>query len=273
MEPQIVPPAVEGAAAFYERHQEWPALVAESVARYIRDSKPEFTRAAFLGCATGVNDVLPFARLTREGRILAGDIEPAFLGRLDERVRAEGLSHVSTRRVDILQDLATLGSYDLVSLFFVIHRIAEWRKVAAELPRTIAPGGVFFTSEFVGPEGVIYLSNENGGSGRDPVSRLIRRYFELAAERFDPHLKSTRIGPFLEALAPHLIPDGCRDFSWPQSLTVEEMYRKIEGGAYAPYFNIRAPRVLERLRSEFSKEWSERRDMTENIRVYRFRRV
>ena len=273
MGPRIVPPAVEDVAAFYERHQEWPAPVADRVARHLRDSKPDVRRAAFLGCATGVNDVLPYARLTREGRILAGDIDPSFLSRLEERVRAEGLARVSPRRVDILQDLPTLGSHDLVALFFVIHRIAEWRQVASELPRPIAPGGVFFTSEFVGPEGAIYLSNENGGSGQDPVSRLIRRYFELAGERFDPPLKSTRIGPFLEALPPRLVPDGWRDFSWPQSLTVEEMYRKIEAGAYAPYFRARAPRVLERLRSEFSGEWSERLDMTETIRVYRFRRV
>ena len=262
-------------AEVYERHQEWPGDVAARVAEHLKSFLPGSGRAAFLGCATGVNDALPFARLARQAsQVLASDVEPAYLAKLEERARAEGLSRVSVRRVDILQDLPALGVYDLVTLFFVIHRVPAWRKVAADLPRLIARGGSFFISEFAGPDGIIYLSNENGGAGQDPLSRLVRRYFELLPERFEPPLRSTRIGPFLDALGPLFAAEGSRDFAWPQSLTVAEMHRRIATGAYAPYFSVHPPRhVLDQLRSEFSHDWAERRDLTETIRIHRFRRV
>jgi len=260
-------------AASYEAHQEWPPETAAAVARHLRESAGR--SSIFLGCATGVNDALPFARLAGPGeRVTATDVDPSYLETLGERVRSEGLAHVDVRKLDITSDLEGAGPYDLAALFFVIHRIPGWPRVVANLARLLAPGGSFFTSEFAGLSGVIYLSNENGGWGRDPVSRLIRRYFELLPERFAPPLKSTFVRPFLDALAGELAPAGFRDFAWPQSLSVGDMVDRIECGAYAPYFSVRPPmRVLDRVRAEFASEWSARSDFVETIRIYRFVRA
>jgi SAM-dependent methyltransferase len=259
-------------AAFYEEHQEWPPAVAGAVARHLRRFAPRPCRAAFLGCATGVNDALPFARLAVPGdRILASDLDPVLLDRLIERLHAEGLDPVDARKVDITRDLPALGAFDVVALLFVIHRVPEWRPVIPELAARVAPGGSLFISEFAGPSGVIYLSNENGGRGDGAVARLIRRTFELLPERFAPALKSTSIGPVLEALARELAPAGHEDFEWRQSLTVGEMFRKIEDGSYAPYFSLRRPEdVLARLRVEFASEWGARCGLSETIRLHRF---
>jgi SAM-dependent methyltransferase len=263
-------------AGFYESHQEWPAAVGDAIARHLRASAGRAPlRSIFLGCATGVNDALPFARLSAPGeRVVASDLDPAFLERLRGRALAERLAHVEVRKLDILTDLEGAGSFDVAAMFFVIHRVPGWEKALPGLVGRVAPGGSFYTSEFAGPSGVIYLSNEGGGRAGDPVSRLIRRYFELLPQRFDPPLKSTRIGPFLEALSADLAPAGFRDFSWPQSLTVADMYAKIESGAYAPYLTVLPPRpVLDRLREEFAAEWTERSNLVETIRIYQLRRA
>jgi SAM-dependent methyltransferase len=264
-------PLAPDRADFYERNQAWPPEVAGAVAAWLRESSPGPVRAAFLGCATGVNDALPFARLAVPGdRILASDVDPDCL----ERLRAAGLANVEVRRVDVARDLPSLGTFDLAALFFVIHRIADWPAAAEGLRSAVAPGGLLFTSEFAGPGGLIWRSNENGGEGDDPVARLIRRYFELAPGRFAPSLRSTRIRPFLDALEPAFAPDGRRDFAWRQVLTPAELLDRIETAAYAPYVAVRPPAgLLDRLRSEFAPELGTPCEQIETIRIHRLRRA
>jgi SAM-dependent methyltransferase len=256
----------------YEEYQSWPAEVTDGVARYLNSGRPG--SCLVLGCATGVNDALPLARVAGRGcRIVAGDLEPAFLERLQERVISEGLSTVEARQIDLTGDLSGLGTFDAVALLFVIHRIAAWEEALDRVCRLVAPGGSFTISEFVGPEGIIYRSNERGGAGEDPVSRMIRRYFELVSAPFAPALKSTSIGPALERLAGRLRPDGHRDFGWPQTIMPAEMFRRIRDRAYAPYFGTTpAAGALDRLREEFSGEWCTAVRQTEVIRLYRFTR-
>jgi SAM-dependent methyltransferase len=256
----------------YEEYQGWPAEVADGVARYVNFGRPG--SCLVLGCATGVNDALPLARVAGRGcRIVAGDLEPAYLERLQERVISEGLSTVEARRIDLTGDLSGLGAFDAVSLLFVIHRIAAWEEALDRVCRLVAPGGSFYISEFVGPEGIIYRSNEGGGAGTDPVARMIRRYFELVPVPFAPALKSTSIAPALERLAGSLRPDGHRDVGWPQTLMPAEMFRRIRDRAYAPFFGTTpVPGTLDRLRDEFSGEWCTAVRQTEVIRLYRFTR-
>jgi predicted O-methyltransferase YrrM len=266
-------PAADPAGA-YEAYQAWPEETASAAAACLHAAvrRPPPRRCLFLGTATGVNDVLPFARRADPAdRIVAGDIVPACLDRLRERAAREGLRNVEVRVLDVRRDLEGQGTFDLVTLFFVIHRIAEWRAVAAPLAGCVAEGGSLFVTEFAGPGGILYLSNERGGTGQDPVSRLIRRYFELLPEPFAPPLKSTWIGPFRELLARFLRSAETRDVVWPQRLTVGDMYARIAARAYAPYFGTRAsPALLERLRTEFAPEWEREVAFQEKIRLYRF---
>ena len=257
----------------YERHQAWDREAREAVARYL--SSPLRSRPGsclFLGCATGVNDVLPFARRAPRGtRILAGDIDDSCLRRLRVHARRERLSGVEVRRLDVTEDLSPLGTFDLVTLFFVVHRLHSWKSVVRRLAARVGPGGSFYTSEFVGPGGVIYLANEGGGKARHGVARLIRRYFELHPDRFDPGLKSSSIGPVLGELGRLLRPAGHRDVAWRQTLTVKDMFQRIERKAYAPFWGSdRARSVLDRLSREFGGEGSRNVALVERIRIHRF---
>ena len=265
-------PQAPGAPDTYEEYQAWPPEVAEGVAWFLRSGLPR--RGLVLGCATGVNDVLPLARVAGAGcRIVAGDVEPAFLERLQERVLSEGFSNIEARVIDVTKDLSPLGSFDLVSLLFVIHRLNPWEPVVDRVCGLVAPGGSFFIREFVGPGGIIYRSNEDGGMGTDPVTRMIRRYFELLPTRFAPSLKSTNIAPVLDRLEGLLESAGHRDFDWNQTLTPGEMFRRIQDRAYAPYFGTNPlPGAFDQLRAEFAGEWTEPVRQTEVIRIHRFRR-
>jgi len=257
----------------YEEYQGWPAPVAEGLARKLRSSLGAGPRRGLvLGCATGVNDALPLARLAGPGDgIVAADLDEGFLRRLRERVASERLSNLETRALDVTSDLGFLGTFDFVTLFFVIHRLPEWEGVIDRLCRLVAPGGSFFISEFVGPGGIIYLSNESGGTSADPVSRMIRRYFELLPEEFAPRLKSTHIRPVLTRLSERLTPEGAWDVEWPQTLMTAEMFRRIRDRAYAPYFSTHpVPGALDLLRAEFAREWTRTVRQTEVIRVHRF---
>jgi len=265
-----------GLADFYELHQKWPGEVGRAVAEHLLSALgPPPRWCLFLGSATGVNDVIPFARLADlRDRVVGSDVEQAYVDRLAEHARREGLQNVVVRRLDVRKDLADLEIFDLVTLFFVIHRLSDWQSVAASLVGLVGPRGSLCVSEFAGPSGVIYLSNEKGGGLSDPVSRMIRRYFELLPETFDPPLKSSRIGPVREALARHLSPTGFRDFDWTQTVTVGDMYAKIESKAYAPYFGTHpSPHVLDLLRREFEADWSTTVELTETVRIYRFLRT
>jgi SAM-dependent methyltransferase len=260
-------------AGFYELHQEWPRDVGRALAEHLLSALgPPPRRCLFLGSATGVNDVLPFARLADPRDMIVGsDVEPAYLDRLAEHARREGLQNVVVRRLDVRKDLADLETFDLVTLFFVIHRLSDWQDVVPPLVRLVGPRGSLYVSEFAGPSGVIFLSNEKGGGLSDPVSRMIRRYFELLPEPFDPPLKSNRIGPVREVLAHHLTPAGFRDFDWTQKITACDMYMKIESKAYAPYFGTNpSPAVLDRLRREFEADWPRTVELTETVRIFRF---
>jgi SAM-dependent methyltransferase len=263
------------APELYEEYQAWPREMADAVARHVWSALPgDARRCLVLGCATGVNDALPLARcgMPRD-RIVAGDVEPKFLERLRDRAVAEGFGRIETRCLDVTRDLSSLGSFDLVSLLFVIHRLPSWEPVIDRLCGLVGPGGAFFISEFVGPSGAIYLSNEGGGSGADPLARLLRRYFELLPERFAPALKSTQIKPVLERLGTILTPTGHEDFVWKQSLSPRDLLVRIEKRAYAPFFSTHpAESLLRQLEREFAPELDASVPLHETIRIYRFGR-
>ncbi len=154
-------------AEFYEAHQEWPPSVKRSIAEHLLMAAPNAPRRClFLGTATGINDAVPFATVADpDDQIIASDIDPDYLARLSKVVRQRGLNSVVPRRIDIQKDLGDLGTFDVVTLLFVIHRLDDWEPVVRELPALVSTSGSLYLSEFVGPSGVIYLSNEGAEAG------------------------------------------------------------------------------------------------------------
>ena len=263
----------DDAARIYESHQAWPPEVAGAVAERLRAAlgPPPPRDCLFLGAATGVNDVLPFARRADpEDRVWGTDVSADCLERMRAHAAREGLANVRVRAVDLRSDLDGLGRFDLTACLFVLHRLDDWRAVVPRLAARVREGGSLFVSEFAGPGGVIRLSNEGGGEGDDPVSRMIRRHFELAGP-FAAELRSTFIGPARDRLSRLLEPAGVHDVPWVQRLTPADLHAKIAARAFAPFVGRPGtPETLERLRREFAREWEIPVETTETIRLYRF---
>src|SRR6266704_421093 len=101
-------PGSADVADFYELHQEWPKEVGRALAAHLLSVLgPPPRRCLFLGSATGVNDVLPFARLADlRDRIVGSDVESTYLDRLAEHARQEDLQNIEVHHLDVRKDLA-----------------------------------------------------------------------------------------------------------------------------------------------------------------------
>jgi hypothetical protein len=244
----------------YDARHAWPADVADAVALHLLAETPGARSALFLGAATGVNDALPFARLAPELRVIASDVDPDFLRVLSERAPA----NVEVRRIDARR-MEDVEPADLVALFFVAHRIPEWRELAPAVAARVSKR--LYVSEWAG--GLVYLANEKGGSGPDPVARLLRRFHELR-DGEAPELRTSRMSPFLEALHRELPWSGKRDFAWRRAVSVGDVLEAMEEGAWAPFRSGRPD--LARLREEFAAEAGEGVELIETLRIHAFSR-
>jgi SAM-dependent methyltransferase len=256
----------------YERNQRWPRPVRAAIVDFLMDGLSESARCLILGCATGVNDAVPLARRAPSSiRVVAGDIEPRYLSRL-RRYRADlRLANLRVARLDITKDLSHLGTFNLVCLFFVIHRVRNWRPAIRNVTALVAPGGTFCISQFRGRNGLIALSNSMGRGSSSFAAAVVRQYFALRRARFNPELKSSDIRPVLRELHRRFVLSGYRDLSWPQRVTMRAWITKIRRRAYAPFHDApEDPELYSRLLQEFGPRWRRPEPHVERIRIYRF---
>jgi ubiquinone/menaquinone biosynthesis C-methylase UbiE len=110
-------------------------------------------RVLELGPGPGAFTVDAARRVGPEGRLIAVDIQPEMIARVETRVRAAGLDNVKTH-VRSAYDLPLAdGSVDRAFLIAVLPEIPDQARALAELRRVLKPGGVLSVSEqFVDPD-------------------------------------------------------------------------------------------------------------------------
>jgi SAM-dependent methyltransferase len=148
-------------------------LAGEAVLAEILPRAPR--RALDLGCGDG-----RLIRLLLDARpdvevVVGLDLSPPMLRRA--RDRFAGDDRVMLRRHDLLDPLAGLGGFDLVSSGFAIHHVPDARKQAifAEVVGVLHPGGTFANLEVVAsptPELQAAFEAAIGRPGGDPEDRL-----------------------------------------------------------------------------------------------------
>lgn len=136
-------------------------------------------RVLELGPGPGTFTVDAAQRTGPEGRLIAVDIQPEMIERVEERVRAAGLSNVETH-VASAHDLPLAdGSVDRAFLITVLPEIPEPRRALAELRRVLRPGGLLsITEEFYDPD-YLFLS-ETVRLVESAGFRLEKRFGNLA---------------------------------------------------------------------------------------------
>lgn len=110
-------------------------------------------RVLELGPGPGAFTVDAARRAGPQGRIIAVDIQPEMIARVEERVREAGLSNVETHVAGAYELPLESESVDCAFVVTVLPEIPDQNRALAELWRVLKPGGLLsITEEFIDPD-------------------------------------------------------------------------------------------------------------------------
>lgn len=113
---------------------------------------------ADIGAGTGLFTTELAKRVGDQGRVLAVDIVPSFLRRIEERVRAEGLSNVRVIKGEEGASGLREGAVDLAFLCNTYHHLEFPESYLQSLFDALRPGGTLVMVDFERIEGVTHPS-------------------------------------------------------------------------------------------------------------------
>ena len=106
-----------------------------------------------LGPGPGFFTVEAARRAGPAGRLIAVDIQPKMIARLDQRLQQAGVTNVETHVASAYELPVDDASLDRAFLVTVLPEIPDSRRALAELHRALKPGGVLsITEEFLDPD-------------------------------------------------------------------------------------------------------------------------
>lgn len=106
-----------------------------------------------LGAGTGVFTVAAAQRVGPQGRLVAVDIQPEMIRRVEQRMQATGLANVETRVAGAYHLPLADESVDRAFLISVLEEIPNPLRALAELRRVLKPDGIVsITAEFLDPD-------------------------------------------------------------------------------------------------------------------------
>ncbi len=122
------------------------------------------------GCGTGLVGVflLPHVR-----SVVGADSSPAMLQVLDDKIRANGLRHIRTEKLDLERDPVHDSRYHLIVSSMVTHHVADVDSLLAAFRRMLHPGGFLAIADldvepglFHSPEAVESVHHHGFDRGR-----------------------------------------------------------------------------------------------------------
>ena len=110
-------------------------------------------RVLELGPGPGAFTVDAARRVGPQGRLIAVDIQPEMIVRVEQRVREAGLANVETHVGSAYELPLESESVDRAFLVTVLPEVPDQARALAELRRVIRPGGALsITEEFMDPD-------------------------------------------------------------------------------------------------------------------------
>ncbi|MEO7234090.1 MAG: class I SAM-dependent methyltransferase [Lapillicoccus sp.] len=144
------------------------------VSAAVPDAPPQ--RIVDLGAGTGVG-TLALADVFPGAEVVAVDVSPESLGRLEAAAARRGLAdRVTTRVADLDAGWPDLGPVDLAWSSLALHHLADPVRVLAELRAVTTPGGVLAVAEF--EEALRFLPDDLGVGRPGFEARLSQRLAE-----------------------------------------------------------------------------------------------
>ena len=109
-----------------------------------------------VGCGPGFFTV-PAGRITGEdGRVVAIDVNPLAVDRVQEKIDESGARNVEVRLANADQTGLEDAAFDLVFLFGLARPIGDMRSIWTELDRLLKPGGMVSVEGRLEPPGDLF---------------------------------------------------------------------------------------------------------------------
>lgn len=106
-------------------------------------------RVLEVGPGNGRYTVETARRVGSAGKVIAVDIEPKMIERLEQRVQAEGITNLEGQVANVYDLPFEAGTFDAVTLITVISEIPEPGRAMREFYRVLKPGGTLAFSELI----------------------------------------------------------------------------------------------------------------------------
>src|SRR5215218_11015240 len=102
------------------------------------------------GCGPG-RLTIPLARAVGpDGEVVALDGQPAMLGKLEERLKAEGIDNVRPLQAGLGECTLQERGFDRIVLAMVLGEVRDRASAVRELYAALRPGGILSVTEIVG---------------------------------------------------------------------------------------------------------------------------
>lgn len=102
-----------------------------------------------VGPGTGTYTVAAAQRVGEQGRVVAIDIEPKIIERVERLVATQGVTNIEARVADVYALPFEDGTFDAIYMIAVIGEIPDAARAVREFHRVLSPSGILVFSELL----------------------------------------------------------------------------------------------------------------------------
>jgi ubiquinone/menaquinone biosynthesis C-methylase UbiE len=99
------------------------------------------------GCGPGRLTFPAAERVAPDGEVVALDVQPAMLERVEQRIRERGVTNVRPRLAGLGEGRVEREHYDRVLLVTVLGEVPDRHAALAEIAAALKPGGILSVTE------------------------------------------------------------------------------------------------------------------------------
>ena len=171
------------------------------------DAGVQVRRVIDLGCGPGVGTAL-LAQAFASASVLAVDGARAMLDRAEDRATRLGLAdRVETRRLDLDEDLASLGRCDLAWAAMAIHHADDEVATLRRIRSLLDPGGLVCLLERAEPTSIRFADDLGRPGLWDRLEAARAGWFESVRDRMPGAMRAEAYPSMLAAAGLHLVVD------------------------------------------------------------------
>jgi Methylase involved in ubiquinone/menaquinone biosynthesis len=127
------------------------------------------------GCGTGLVGLL---LLEKVGYITFMDTSVGMLDVLSSKIMQQQLSNTQVSNIDLSEDIAFVGAYDLIFTSMTLHHIVDYPSIIARFKNLLKPQGRLAIVDLVAEDGSFHGEGFEGHNGFDPAK--LARTFEAS---------------------------------------------------------------------------------------------